>query len=100
MQSPSSGRGSLLFRRERFQCVEDSVGARIDAERGQVAPANHPLRIDHEERALGYAVAVAIGAILPRDAALGLEIRQQREMQLAIARERRMAPGAIDRDTD
>src|SRR5271168_2775469 len=96
----SSRRASLLLRRERFEGVEYSVGARIDADRRQVAPADRALWIDHEQRSLRDAVLLPISAILPCDRALRLEIRQQRKVQLAVVRECRMAPRSIDRYTD
>src|SRR5260370_34488461 len=90
----------LLFRRERFECLQYSVGAGIDRDWRQVAPRNRSLRIDYKQCPLGDAFAIAIRAVLARDRTLWLEIRQQRKVQLAILPERIMAPGAIDRDPD
>src|ERR1700731_995987 len=97
LQADSSHR--LLLFRERFECLEDSVGAGIHPDRRQVAPCNRPLRIDYKQRSLTDSLVIAIRAVLACDRTLGLEIRQQRKVQLAILRERIMAPGAIDRDT-
>ena len=86
--------------RQRLERVEDAVGAGIHADRREVAPADDAVAVDHEQRALGEAVLLAIHAVAPRHVALGLEVGEQRKLELAASRERAMAPRAVDRDAE
>jgi hypothetical protein len=61
---------------------------------------NGPIRVDHKQRSLAHPVAVAIYAILACYSSLGLEVRQERKVELPIPGESRMAPCAVHRDAD
>src|SRR5437016_5907413 len=81
-----------------FQCVENAVRARIDRNGGEIAPENHPIPVEHEQGALAHPLAIPIGPVLLCHRAFGLEIGQQREMQVARLCECLMAPCAINRN--
>src|SRR4051794_14328096 len=65
-----------------------------------MAPGYLALGVDHEQSTLAQAVPRAIHAVLACDLTLGLEICEQREVQLARAREGAVTPGAIHGDTE
>ena len=65
----------------------DAIGAGVDADRGEIAPADDALCVDDKQRALGNPVVLAVDAVGPRDGPLGLEVRQQGELQLPVAGE-------------
>src|SRR5438046_2180978 len=75
-----------------FQSFEDPVGAGIDAQRRHVRPADRPFTIEHKQRPFAYAVTVAIHTVLPRDRPFWLEVGQEWEVELVVARVRVMAP--------
>src|SRR5437868_4992393 len=62
-----------------------------------MAPPDDATGVDHEQRAIGGAVLVAVDAIGSCDETLGLEVGHEWEMQLARCGERVVAPGPIDR---
>src|SRR5439155_26067279 len=86
--------------RQRLERLEDPVGARVHADGRDIAPPVHAALVDDEERAPTEAVLLAVRAVRARDGALRLEVREQREPELAIARERRVAPRPVDRDPE
>ena len=90
--------GSLL-KGHAVQRVEDAVRARVDGERGAEAPGDHALLVDDKQGPLGDALALTIGAVGSRHLALGLEIGEEWEMQVAILRERLVTPRAIHGNT-
>jgi hypothetical protein len=71
------------------------VGAGIDVVRGNMAPADYALGIDHEQRPAGGAFLSIVHAVKAGDLPFGLEIRQQREAQLASLRVGAMRPQAV-----
>src|SRR5258708_3446687 len=93
-------RDSFLLAVEGFEGREDAVGAGVDADRRQVAPADDALGIDDEEGATGRAGLRRIDAIVPGNGALGLEVREKRELEPAVLLEREVAPDAVDRDPE
>ena len=50
-----------------FQRLEDSVGAWVDGDRRAVAPPDHALLVDHEQRALATPVGLAVGSVATGD---------------------------------
>src|SRR5258708_25851693 len=94
----SASAGSRRLLRQGFQSIEDPVRSGIDADWRDVAPAHDPLVVQDEQRALRGAVGTAVDSIAARDRPFGLEIRQQRELQLAVADEGEVTPDAIHRD--
>jgi len=68
---------------QRFQCFEDPVRPRVHPDGGQVAPSDDAFAIDHEQGSLSETVLIAIDAVLSRDGTLGLEVTQQREVEMA-----------------
>ena len=83
-----------------LQRAEDAVGAGVHPDRGDVAPPDHTVRVDNEERPLARPGDVAVDAVGACDVALRLEIGEQREVQVAILGEGQVAPGAVHRDRD
>ena len=71
------------------------------ADRRDVAPADDARRasITNSARSL-VPVLRAVDAVRARDLALRLEVGQQREAQVALLREREVAPDAVDRDAE
>src|SRR5438093_7205998 len=57
-----------------LQRFEDSVGARIDGYRGDIAPGNGPVLIEDKERALGESVSVAERSVKLRHSAFRFEV--------------------------
>src|SRR5260370_34362893 len=88
----------LLSRLERVECLEDAVGTGIDAARRDVAPRDHAVAIDDEQRARGRACGLVVCTVAPRDLTLRLEVREQREVQLVIPRVGDVAPRVVDGD--
>src|ERR1700677_1014838 len=84
---------------EIFQGGENSVGARIDADRREIAPSDRAPGIDHEQGPFGDPVLWPIGAIGMGDCSFGCKIGEQRKVQLAVFGEGAVTPGAIDRNT-
>jgi len=76
----------------------DTGGTGVHAHRRQIAPADHAVAVDHEQRAPGDAGLLVIDAIRTRDLALWFEVGQQREVELALARQCGVAPRTVDRD--
>src|SRR3989441_1447252 len=85
---------------ERVEGTQDAVGAGVDPDGRDVAPADDPVTVDDEQRSLAEPVAVAIHAVAARHRPLGLEVGEQGEVQVALAGERSVAPGAIHRDAE
>src|ERR1700676_1155427 len=83
---------------EFFESIENSIGARIDRDRGAIAPRNRAMSVENEQGAFGDALAAAIGAVFPCDLALGFEIGQQRKMQVTVPGKGRVAPRPVHRD--
>src|SRR6266446_2378363 len=92
-------RGSSLAR-QGFEGAQDAIRTGIHVDRRDVAPADDPVTVDDEQRSLAEPVAVAVHAVTPRHRPFGLEVREQGEMQFALAGERSVAPGAIHRDAE
>src|SRR3954470_3506518 len=78
-----------------FQCLKDAVGPRIDGNRGAIAPENLTPVINNEQRTFADAVRFAIGAVALRHRPLGMEVRQQRKVQVAMLGEGLVAPGSV-----
>src|SRR5262249_26252552 len=78
----------------------DSVSAGIHTDRRDVAPADDPVAVDHEECSLARAVPVAIDTVEPRDLALRLEVGQERKPEMPVLREGEVTPDPVDGDTD
>src|SRR5262245_32769743 len=57
----------LPFIRHSFEGIQDTVRAGIDRDRRAVAPEDHALVVEDEQRALAHAVAFAVGAVALRD---------------------------------
>ena len=66
----------FLLRGKGLESLKDTIRSRVDADRGDVTPANHAVGIDDEQGAVGNAVVLAVRAVGPRDGPLGLEVRQ------------------------
>jgi hypothetical protein len=104
MWSRSSLTGSVssddqvVLTRELLEGVGDAVGPGVDPDRRDVAPAHDAVAVDHEQGALAGAVLLAVDAVGLRDLALGLEVGEQREVEVAVLREREVRPDAVDRD--
>ena len=65
-----------------------------------VPAENLSVPIDHEQRSFGEAVLLAIDAVLLSDRTLGLEVAQEREVEMARVPEGCVAPDAVYRDAD
>src|SRR5207249_2147934 len=85
---------------ERVEGTQDAVGAGVDGDGRDVAPPNDSVTVDDEQRSLAEPVALAVHAVAPRHRPLGLEVREQGEVELALVGERSVAPGAIHRDAE
>ena len=85
---------------DRLERRENAVGPRIDADRRDERPTDDALRVDDEQRPLALPFPGAVDAVPAGDLALGLEIRKQGEVQLAIGGEGRVAPNPVDGDTE
>lgn len=83
-----------------FQRPEDAVGARIDADRRNISPANHAFLIDDEQGPFAHPFPGPIYAIVARNLALGLEVGQQRKPVAAVLAKSSMAPSAVDENDD
>src|SRR5438093_9929596 len=90
--------GRFSDRHELVQRLEDAVGAGVDGDRRAVAPEDGAVLVDHEQGALGDAVVRPIRPVALGDRALGMEVSQQGNMEVAVLRERGVAPHAVDRD--
>src|SRR2546426_8443869 len=82
-----------------LQCREDSVSSRIDPVRWEVAPPDDPLRINDEERPRRFAVALGEDPVGPGYRPFGVEVGEEREVQVAILRKRQMTPDSVDGDS-
>src|SRR5205807_4543286 len=91
---------ALGGRFEFLECGKDSVSPRVDTIRGEVAPSDDSLRIDHEERPRRFAVAFGEDAVCPGDGPFGVEIGEERKVQVAILRKRQMTPDSVDGDSE
>src|SRR2546425_2700514 len=85
---------------ERVERTQDAVRAGVDGDGRDVAPPNDSVTVDDEQRSLAEPVALAVHAVAPRHGPLGLEVREQGEVELALVGERSVAPGAIHRDAE
>ena len=81
-----------------LQRVENAVGPRVHGNRREIAPEHDAVSVEHEQGAFADAILLPICAILLRNGALRLEIRQQRNVQVVMLHIRLVAPGAVDRD--
>src|SRR5215468_2986155 len=92
--------GSLRFLlgSEGLEGCEDAVGPGDNADRRDIAPADEALGVDDEKRTLGCSILLAVHAVGFCNGALGLEIRQQGELEFALARVGDVTPGAVHRD--
>jgi hypothetical protein len=81
-----------------FKCFKNPVGAWIDGNGREIAPEDLSLLVDDEQSPFANPFLFAIGAILLCDSAFRFKIGKQREMQVTVPCECRMAPVAIDRD--
>src|SRR5258707_2280747 len=89
----------LPFVRHVFQCLEDTVGAGIDSDRGAIAPEDLATVVEDEQCTLADAVRFPISSVALRDLTLGVEVRQQRKMQVAVFGEGLVAPSAVYRNS-
>src|SRR5580704_17688564 len=81
---------------QRFQCLQYSVCARIDQDRGAVAPGDNPVFVDDKESAFSEPLLVTVGAIGAGDRTLWFEVGGQRKVEMVILGIRSVAPGPID----
>src|SRR5579859_4391554 len=88
---------SLLFL-QTFEGLENSVCARIHADRRAVAPANDAIFVNHEEGPFCYPIPLAIGAITTRNCTLGFKVSEKGKMQPAVLGKGGMTPGSVYRD--
>src|SRR2546427_11287816 len=65
---------------ERFERIQDAVGAGVDADRRQVTPTNDLRFVEDEQGAAVDALVLHVAAVRARDRALGLEVGEQREL--------------------
>ena len=65
-----------------------------------MAPGDDAVTVDHEKRALAEAVGLAIGAILLGYLAIRFEVGEQREIDVACAGKRHVAPDPVDREAE
>src|SRR5215204_1554512 len=79
-----------------FKRLEDSIGAGIYAHGRDVGPANDSVAVDDEQRPLTGAMFAVVDAIMFGHLALGLKIREEGKVQLAVVRIGRVTPDAID----
>src|SRR5258705_8658785 len=77
---------------------ENSIRTGIHPHRRDVRPMNDSVTVDDKQDPFTHALLVTVGAIRLRYLPLGLKIRQQGKMQLAVARVGGVAPGAVNRD--
>src|SRR3954470_6806629 len=80
---------------ERLEGAQNTIGARIDADRGQVAPIDDAARVHNKQGALSNTILVAIRPITARNRSLWLEVGKQRNCDVLVLPKRGMAPGAI-----
>src|SRR5689334_8346644 len=80
--------------------IENAFGARVDGDRRAIAPEDHAVAVEHEQRALGDALLLAVSTVGARHGALRLEIRKQRKVKPPILRESLMTPGPVDEDSE
>ena len=64
----------------------------------EMRPANDAVGIDHEEGPRRFAEIIMVGAVFLEHLTLGLEVRQEGKLQLAIRAEGEMAPHAVYRE--
>src|SRR5262245_44309495 len=81
-----------------LQCVENPIGAGIDGNRRTVAPEDHSVAVDDEQRPFANTLAFAIRAVGLCGGTLWVKIGQQREVQAPRSGVGFMTPDAIDRD--
>src|ERR1700722_1585093 len=91
--------GNSLFRQS-FQCVQDTVGAGIDRDWRAIAPEDHALAIDNEQRTFADALRFPVRAILLSRRTFRMEIGQEREVQSAILGKGLVTPGPINRNAE
>ena len=77
---------------------KNSVGAGVHGDRREVAPRDDSVFVDDEQRSFANAVGFPIDPIHLGDGSLGLEIRQQRKMQVPVFGKSLVAPYAIHRN--
>src|SRR5215470_10777832 len=85
--------------RQRFERLENAVRAGSDANRREIAPENHPVAVDDEEGAFANALVLAIGPVAARDRAFGMEVGEQRKVQVPVLGESLVRPDAVDRNS-
>src|SRR5947209_13339836 len=79
--------------------VEDEVRARQLARRGgQVGPLHDALGIEDDQRAVGHAAGLEVGAELARGLALGLEVRELRDARPDLRLEGLLRPDRVGGD--
>lgn len=101
-RQPIRGELPQLFRflgRESLQCSQQIVHAGVEEVWICLAKADEALPIQDKKRAGAHALIISVDAVVLSDTATRLEIRQQREVELRLARERRVAVDAINGDT-
>src|SRR5258707_5309439 len=74
---------------------QNAVRSRVDADRGNVAPADGAPAVDHEQRPLRDALVRAVDSVPAGNRALGLEVGQQWKSQLAVFSECEVAPDPV-----
>src|SRR2546428_3716868 len=70
------------------QRSEDAVGSRIDVDRRHVAPGDHAVGVDHEQRPFAGALSIPVHAVGARQLSLGLEVGEQGELDPVVLRKR------------
>ena len=75
-------RGVVL--RQAVERAEDAVGAGIDSDGGDVAPLHDAVAVDHIESSLAGPVGRPVDAVRTSYLTLGLEVREQGKMEVAV----------------
>ncbi len=88
-----------LFRKF-FEGLENSVRAGIDGDGRSETPADCAVLVNYEKGAFAESVFMAVCAVFAGDVALGLKIRQEREMEVTIFGEFFVTPDAVDGDAE
>src|SRR5215218_10741202 len=90
---------SRVARGEILERVEDAVGARVHVRGRDVAPVDRAVTVDHEEGPLARPLARVVDAVRARYLTLGLEVCEEREVQVSGVGERAVTPRPVDGDS-
>jgi len=81
-----------------FESRENALGSGVDTIGGEVAPPDDAFVVQYEECSCGFTNFLFVCSELSRNVSLWLEVRENREVEFAIFREREMGPYIVNRN--